>query len=217
MTVIVQLLERITLHRITPKVEELLSEDEAGFRQGRSTCVQVTALTTYIENGFQRNMKTGAVFLDLTAAYDTIWHTGLLAKLAGNLPSWFVRVTAAQKLAFPCAHGRQDERLAYTEERPATKLSPCTHAVHCTQSRCVADLPMQMISAAQCRPRHSPNWNVSSQLTLPALQINIYSKYIFIVHNVSQWPNPRQCPVKWYCHGTIKWYQMVQGTANSGV
>jgi len=43
--------------------------------------VQVTALTTYIENGFQRNLKTDAVFLDLTAAYDMIWHTGLLAKL----------------------------------------------------------------------------------------------------------------------------------------
>ena len=48
------------------------------------------ALTTYIENGFQRNLKTGAVFLDLTAAYDTIWHTGLLVELTGSLPSWFV-------------------------------------------------------------------------------------------------------------------------------
>jgi len=30
------------------------------------------ALTTFIENGFQQNLKTGAVFLDLTAAYDTV-------------------------------------------------------------------------------------------------------------------------------------------------
>jgi len=52
--------------------------------------VQVTPLTTYIEDGFQRNLKTGAIFLDLTAAYNTIWHTGLLAKLTGSLPSWFV-------------------------------------------------------------------------------------------------------------------------------
>jgi len=32
------------------------------------------ALTTFIENGFQQNLKTGAVFLDLTAAYDSLAH-----------------------------------------------------------------------------------------------------------------------------------------------
>jgi len=72
-------------------VDDLLSMDQAGFRRGRCTINQVTALTTYIENGFQKNLKTGAVFLDLTAAYDTIWHTGLLAKLSQCLPSWVVQ------------------------------------------------------------------------------------------------------------------------------
>ena len=46
--------------------------EQAGFRQGRSTCDQVLALTTFIENGFQRKQKTGVIFLDLTAAYDTV-------------------------------------------------------------------------------------------------------------------------------------------------
>ena len=50
------------------------------------------ALTTHIENGFQRQLKTGAVFLDLTAAYDIVWHTGLLYKLSKNMPHWFVRL-----------------------------------------------------------------------------------------------------------------------------
>ena len=38
----------------------------------RSTCKQVAALTTHIENVFQQQLKTGAVFLDLTAAYDRV-------------------------------------------------------------------------------------------------------------------------------------------------
>ena len=80
------------MQRITPTVETVLSPDQAGFRKNHSTCDQVSALTTYIENGFQQNLKTGAVFLDLTAAYDTVWHTGLLAKLAKNMPYWFVRL-----------------------------------------------------------------------------------------------------------------------------
>ena len=32
------------------------------------------------------------VFLDLTAAYDTVWHTGLLAKLTKTMPFWFVQL-----------------------------------------------------------------------------------------------------------------------------
>jgi hypothetical protein len=31
------------------------------------------ALTTHIEAGFKHQLKTGAVFVDLTAAYDTVW------------------------------------------------------------------------------------------------------------------------------------------------
>ena len=43
-----KLLECTTLQRISPTVEGLLSVDQAGFRRGRSTCDQVTALTTFI-------------------------------------------------------------------------------------------------------------------------------------------------------------------------
>ena len=39
-----------------------------------------------------KNLKTGAVFLDLTAAYDTDWHTGLLYKLSKSMPYWFTRL-----------------------------------------------------------------------------------------------------------------------------
>ena len=52
----------------------------------------MAVLTTCIENGFQENLKTGAVFLDLTAAYDTVWHTGLFAKLSRCIPGWFVKI-----------------------------------------------------------------------------------------------------------------------------
>jgi len=46
------------------------------------------------KNGFhfQQQLQTGAVFLYLTAAYDTVWHTGLLYKFIMNMPHWFVRL-----------------------------------------------------------------------------------------------------------------------------
>ncbi len=85
-----KLLERLILYRISPVLEKTITDEQAGFRQGRSTGDQVLALTTYIENGFQQNQKTGTVFLDLTAAYDTVWHAGLLLKLSKVLPRWGV-------------------------------------------------------------------------------------------------------------------------------
>ena len=60
------------LQCISATVEGLISPEQAGFWKDRSTCDQVAALTTIIENGFQQNLKTGVVFLDLTAAYDIV-------------------------------------------------------------------------------------------------------------------------------------------------
>src|SRR6218665_39475 len=84
-------LERVMLNRVRPTLEEEIVVEQVGFRQGRCTGDQVLALTTFIENGFQTKMKTGVVFLDLTAAFDTVWHTGLLLKISKVLPWWFTR------------------------------------------------------------------------------------------------------------------------------
>jgi len=92
LSVCYKLLERLALQRIFPTVEGLLSPDQAGFQKGQCTCDQVAALTTFIKNGFQQNLKTGAVFLDLTAAYNTVWHTSLLYKLSKSMPYWFTRL-----------------------------------------------------------------------------------------------------------------------------
>ena len=91
LSVCYKLLECLALQRISPIVEVILSPIQAGFRKDRSTCDQVAALTSYIESGLQQNLKTGVVFLDLLAAYDTVWHTGLLYKLSKNMPYWFTR------------------------------------------------------------------------------------------------------------------------------
>ena len=48
--------------------------------QRRSTLDQVAQITDDIEKSFDMGQVTGAVFLDLTAAYDTAWRTGLYLK-----------------------------------------------------------------------------------------------------------------------------------------
>ena len=51
-----------------------------------STIDQVVLLTQNIEDSFEAKKKVGAVFVDLTAAYDTVWHRDLTCKLVRLLP-----------------------------------------------------------------------------------------------------------------------------------
>ena len=60
--------------------------EQAGFRPGRNCCDQVLALTSFIENGLDKKLKTSVAFVDLSAAYDTVWRKGLLFKLFKLIP-----------------------------------------------------------------------------------------------------------------------------------
>ena len=64
----------------------MLPKEQAGFERGTSTVDQVVLLTQNIEDSFVAKKKAGAVFVDLTAAYDTVWHRGLTSKLLRLLP-----------------------------------------------------------------------------------------------------------------------------------
>lgn len=60
------LLERIIYRRIAKHVDESLLIEQAGFRNNK-----VTMLTNYTETRYERKLKTGAFFIDLTSAYGT--------------------------------------------------------------------------------------------------------------------------------------------------
>lgn len=90
LSVCYKLLERLVYNRILPILDASIPVEQAGFRPGRSCCDQVLALTAFIENGFERKMKTSVAFIDLTAAYDTVWRKGLLVKLYDLIPCSFL-------------------------------------------------------------------------------------------------------------------------------
>ena len=56
---------------VEPLIDLLPPKEQAGFRRGKSTVDQVVLLTQNIEDSFEAKKKTGAVFVNLTAAYDT--------------------------------------------------------------------------------------------------------------------------------------------------
>ena len=75
-----KILERLIHARVEPIVDPLLSREQAGFRRGRSTVDQTVLLTQNIEDSFEAK-KADAVFVNLIAAYDAVWHRGLTCKL----------------------------------------------------------------------------------------------------------------------------------------
>ena len=74
-------IERITLFCIDMIIDQMLSMEQAGFRLGRDSTEQVLALNSFVEAGFEKQLKTGTVFFYLSAAYDTVWYNGLMLKL----------------------------------------------------------------------------------------------------------------------------------------
>ena len=75
-----KLFERLILNRLGPVTEEHFIPEQAGFRPGKSCTSRVLNLTRHIEDGFEKSQATGVVFVDLTAAYDTVNHRLLLTK-----------------------------------------------------------------------------------------------------------------------------------------
>ena len=69
------------LERLSPVVEPKIIPQKVGFREGKYTTGQLLNLMQHIEDGFEKRLVTGAVFVDLFAAYDTVNHRILMTKI----------------------------------------------------------------------------------------------------------------------------------------
>ena len=81
-----KILERLIYARVEPLINPMFPKEQPGFRRGKSTVDQVVLLTQNIEDPFEAKKKAGTVFVNLTAAYDTVWHSGLTCKLLRHPP-----------------------------------------------------------------------------------------------------------------------------------
>ena len=78
-----KLLERMINTRLVWHLEKnnIITPEQAGFRQHRSTEDQVTYIAQKIEDGLQDKQHTLTVWIDLEKAYDKVWKDGLRRKL----------------------------------------------------------------------------------------------------------------------------------------
>lgn len=93
-----KVVERLVLSRINSFVFEqnILPNEQFGFRSEHCTIRQTTRLTSNILKGFNKRTHTGAVFFDVSKAFDKVWHNGLLLKLIRiGTPNYLIKLVAS--------------------------------------------------------------------------------------------------------------------------
>ena len=83
LSVVSKVFEKLVNNRIVDHLEKcgLFSDFQYGFRSSRSTADLLTVLSDRIARAFNRSGATLTVALDISKAFDRVWHAGLLHKL----------------------------------------------------------------------------------------------------------------------------------------
>jgi hypothetical protein len=77
-----KLFERLLLSKIKVQLDSRLRPEQFGFRTEYSTTLQLMRFVSDISDAKNSSKALSAVLIDFQAAFDTVWHTGLLYKLS---------------------------------------------------------------------------------------------------------------------------------------
>ena len=80
---VTKVFEKLVNNKIVDHLEDcgLISDFQYGFRSSRSTADLLTVVSDRIARAFNRSGATPAAALDISKAFDRVWHAGLLQKL----------------------------------------------------------------------------------------------------------------------------------------
>lgn len=86
--------ETLLLSKMLPIIEDknLIPIHQFGFRQKHGTIDQFHRLVNKILQSFEKKEYCSAVFLDISQAFDRVWHEGLLHKIKSNFPNGLFNV-----------------------------------------------------------------------------------------------------------------------------
>lgn len=92
--IISKLFEKLFLKRLKVIIErkKLIQDHQFGFCKKHSTIDQVHRITDVIEKAYEGKYICSALFLDVSQAFDKVWHEGLIRKLEKIVPSPYVEL-----------------------------------------------------------------------------------------------------------------------------
>lgn len=88
-----KLFEKLLSKRLKPLIR--IPDFQFGFRHHHSTIDQVHRVVTYIERALEEKKYCPAVFLDVSQAFDRVWHPGLIYKIAQTLPGNYCQLLSS--------------------------------------------------------------------------------------------------------------------------
>lgn len=92
LNVLSKVFERLLLSRMYLFIDTLLPSHQFGFRACHGTPQQCHRLVEYIKQSFERKEYCSAIFLDISQAFDKVWHSGLLFKLKNIFPYYIYTI-----------------------------------------------------------------------------------------------------------------------------
>lgn len=84
--------EKLLMTRLIPLVTNKIPNHQFGFRHQHSTVEQVHRIADKIGKDLESKRYCSAVFLDISQAFDKVWHVGLLYKLKQSLPYQYYEI-----------------------------------------------------------------------------------------------------------------------------
>lgn len=92
--VISKIFEKLFVKRLKPILisKNLIPAHQFGFRQQHSTVEQVHRIVDKISKDLEAKRYCAAAFLDVSQAFDKVWHKGLLYKLKLNIPHHYYQI-----------------------------------------------------------------------------------------------------------------------------
>jgi hypothetical protein len=131
-------LTKVLHTRITQFIQypSLIPQHQNGFRQHHSTTLQLKIVSKYVVLGFERKKYTAAAFLDVSAAFDSVWHDGLLYKLKlSGIPHYLYHTVKSflQERTFQVRMGStlSDKKKISAGVPQGAILSPTLYNIYC--------------------------------------------------------------------------------------
>ena len=84
-----KLFKRLVLKRLLPILEDknIIPDHQFGFRHKHGTPEQCHRIVQEINKALENKLYCSIVFLDISKAFDKVWHCGLLYKIKYLLPA----------------------------------------------------------------------------------------------------------------------------------
>lgn len=87
--IISKIFEKLLLKKIMPIISErnIIPDYQFGFRQQHATIEQVHRIVSKVKQDLDNKRYCSAAFLDISQAFDKVWHEGLIQKIENYLPA----------------------------------------------------------------------------------------------------------------------------------